>query len=105
MFKNFIVFVCSIFIILFFALYLSQYTGYYDYSSSKKNILTDSAIEKFEADVKSGKNIDSSNYLVKEKNYNNKLSRLGMKTSNVIEKLFEKGMRMIFKELNNIVSS
>ena len=36
--------------------------------------------------------------------YNNKLSRLGIKTSNIIEKLFEKGINVIFKELNKVVS-
>jgi len=104
-FKNFIILVSSIFIILFFALYLSQYTGYYDYSSSRRNILTDSAIERFEEDLRLGKTIDSSNYLVKEKNYNNRLSRLGMKTSYVIERIFEKGIRVVFSELNDLVSS
>lgn len=102
--KKFIVFVCFIFIILFFALYISQYTGYFDYSSSKKNILTDSAIKKFEDDIREGKSIDTSNYLIEEKNYSNKISRLGMKTSNIIEKAFKKGINIIFRELNDAVS-
>jgi replication fork clamp-binding protein CrfC len=103
-FRNFCIFIGSIFVILFFALFFSGYTGYYDYSNGKKNILTNSAIERFENDLKLGKNMDSSSYLEKEKDYNNKLSRLGIKTSNIIEKLFEKGINVIFKELNKVVS-
>lgn len=104
MFRNFCIFIGSIFVILFFALFFSGYTGYYDYSNGKKNVLTNSAIERFENDLKLGKNMDSSSYLEKEKDYNNKLSRLGIKTSNIIEKLFEKGINVIFKELNKVVS-
>ena len=104
MLKGFFVFVCSVFIILFFALYISQYTGYYDYSSGKKNILTDAAIEKFEADIRAGKSVDTKDYLVEEKNYSNKISRLGMKTSSIIESVFKKGINVIFRELNDVVS-
>ena len=104
MIKRIIVLVCSVFIILFFALYISQYTGYYGYSSSEQNILTDDAIKRFEEDIRAGKNIDTNNYLVEEKNYSNKISRLGMKTSSFIEKSFKKGINIIFRELSDAVS-
>ena len=44
--------------VTFFALYLSQSTGYFEYRNSKKVALTNEQIEKFENDVKEGKNID-----------------------------------------------
>lgn len=101
--KNVLILISSITIIFFFALYFSQYTGYYDFSDNSKTVLTDEAIKKFEADVKAGKKIDASNYLEKEKNYSNKASKLGMKISLIIEKAFNKGMNAIFNELEKTV--
>ena len=44
-------------------LYLSQSTGYFEYRNSKKVALTNKQIEKFEQDVKEGKNVDIENYI------------------------------------------
>ena len=58
-----------ILIILFLSLYFSKYNNnYYE----NKNNLTDEAIKRYEKDLKEGKNIDPNNYIVQEKNYNNK---------------------------------
>ena len=101
--KKLLYFIGSVFIILFFALYFSQYTGYYDYSGSRRVNLTNDAINRFEDDLKSGKKIDYNSYLVQEKNYNNAFSRVGMKISVIIEKLFNKGMDKIFEELEDAI--
>lgn len=92
-------------IILFVALYLTQVTGYYEYTESKKTTLTKDAIKRFEKDVAEGKEIAAKNYLEEEKNYNNKLSTVGMKLSKVIEKGFNKVMSSIFNEINKTVNS
>ena len=67
-----------ILIILFLSLYLSSYnTSYYE----NKNILTEDAIKRFEKDLKQGKKIDVNNYIEKEKDYNNKVSKTTLKIS------------------------
>ncbi len=101
--KNIFRLLCLILIILFLALYFGQYTGYYDISKGKKTALTEEAIERFEKDVASGKEISAENYLEKEKNYNNNISRLGIGTSNLIEKGFDKIMSFIFKEVERAI--
>lgn len=105
MIKNTLKIIISILILLFLALYFSQYSNYYDYTSSKKTTLTKDAIERFEQDLKDGKKIDPKNYLIKEKNYNNKASNLGMKTSKILEKLFNKSINIIFNELESAITN
>ena len=57
-----------------------------------------------EADVKEGKESIASNYLIKEKNYNNNISFLCMKISSFIEKSFNRFMNLVFKELEEVVN-
>ena len=95
----------GILVILFLGLYISQMTGYYQYSESKKTTLTESAIQRFEQDVKEGKEIHAGDYLEKETDYNNKASNLGMKVSKLIEASFNKAMNTIFDELSKAISS
>lgn len=88
-----------ILLILFFSLYFSKYNN--DYYENKR-VLTDEAMKQFEKDVKSGKKIDAKNYLPKEKDYNNKASELGVKSSELIEKLFTKGLGAMMSYLNSL---
>lgn len=92
-------------IIIFIALYITQLTGYYEYTENKRTTLTNQAIERFEEDIKQGKSIEAKNYLQKENNYNNKASKLGMKISGVIETGFDKIMNAIFKEVDKAINS
>lgn len=90
-------------LILYSTLYVTQALGYYEYSNSKTNALTNDAIKKFESDVKSGKNIKASDYIKKENDYNNNLSKSGLALSNFIENVFDEIMGYIFKEINKVV--
>lgn len=86
-------------LILFFSLYFSKYNmDYYE----NKSVLTEEAIERFEKDMKEGKKIVASNYLPKEKDYDNKISKMGVKSSEIIEKAFDKGLKIVMKYLNGI---
>lgn len=90
---------CIIVITVFLSLYFSKYNmDYYE----NKNVLTEEAIKQFEKDMKEGKQIIASNYLPKEKNYDNKISKIGIKTSEIIEKTFDKGLKVVMNYLNNI---
>ena len=95
----------GILVILFLGLYISQMTGYYQYTESKKTTLTKDAIKRFEEDIRNGKEINAENYLEQETDYNNKLSTLGMKISRLIEKGFNKVMNSIFNEISNAISN
>lgn len=95
----------GVLIILFLGLYISQMTGYYQYTESKKTTLTEDAIKRFEEDIRNGKEINAENYLEQETDYNNKLSTLGMKISRLIEKGFNKVMNSIFNEISNAISN
>ena len=102
--NNILKFTFIILILLFIGLYISQVTGYYEYTESKKTTLTKDAINRFEKDVKEGKEISAKNYLEEEKEYNNKVSKLGINVSNLIEKSFNKTMSSLFKEIDRAVS-
>ena len=82
--------------IFFLSLYFSNYNNeYYE----NKTYLTEEAIKEYEKDLKEGKNITSNNYIPKEKEYNNKASKLGITTSNLIEKLINKSLKYLAKYL------
>lgn len=101
--KNVVRIVIFTLLILYSTLYVTQALGYYEYSNSKTNALTNDAIKKFESDVKSGKNIKASDYIKKENDYNNNLSKSGLALSNFIENVFDEIMGYIFKEINKVV--
>ena len=84
-------------LIFFLTLYFGKYSSIY---YENKKVLTNEAIERFEKDLKEGKEIIPENYITKEKNYNNKISKLGIKTSKLIENSFHKLFHWIMKELN-----
>jgi len=86
-------------IILFLSLYYSKYNNEY-YKNQK--VLTDEAIIRFEKDLKEGKEINVNDYLPKEKDYNNKASKLGLKTSNFIDKVFTKSLKLFAKYISKL---
>lgn len=89
-----------ILVIMFLSVYFSRYNNNY---YANQNILTEEAIVKFEQDIKEGKDITVSSYLKEEKNYDNKLSEIGMKISNGIEIGFKKGLKFLFKCMEGLV--
>ena len=89
-------------IILFLSLYFSKNNNEY-YTNQK--VLTDEAIERFESDLKAGKEINLNNYIPKEKDYNNKVSKLGLKTSSFIEKTFTKSLKIFAKYISKLENS
>lgn len=90
-------------VILFLALYFGQYTGYYTAPEERKTTLTNDAIKRFEEDVMNGKKIDASNYLTKENNYNNSISKMGLGLSGLVEKGFNKIINAIFNEIEKAI--
>ncbi len=91
-------------VLSFVALYLATVGGYYEYTLSNKNILTEEAIKRFESDVASGKEIVASNYMVKQNDYSNTANIFANKVSNFIAKTYDKAMRFIFKRIESTMS-
>ncbi len=92
--------------ILFFALFISQSTGYYDYEAYKKTALTKEQIKKFEEDVKNGKNVSVKDYLSDTiKDYGNNVSDVGLSVSKNIEKYSKKTIEAIFGALSNLITN
>ena len=90
------------FMIFFLALYFSRYNNeYYE----NKRILTEEAIIQYEKDLKEGKNIQVEKYLEVEKDYNNKVSKIGKKASKFIENAFRKGLKYAMKYLEYLGDS
>lgn len=82
--------------IFFLSLYFSNYNN--TYYQNKTN-LTEEAIRKYEKDLKDNKIITSKNYIPKEKNYNNKASSIGLKSSNLLENIINKTLKYLAKNL------
>lgn len=91
--------------ILFTTLYIMQAMGYYEYSNKKTNQLTEEAVRRFEEDLKAGKNVKASNYIKKDNDYNNNISRLGISVSNTVGEVFDGVMNFIFSQINGVVNS
>lgn len=98
-------FVTIVLLILFATLYFSQAAGYFEYTTRKTNTLTEEAVKKFEKDIESGKKINANDYIKKENDYNNSLSKLGSSMSSAIETSFNYIMNFIFKEINGAMNS
>ena len=100
--KLYKIFVFILFI-SFIVLYFAQKGGYYERINNEKKELTNEQIQIFEEDVRNGKKIDINNYIINnEKKYDNKISRFGLLTSNLIGKYFKKG---IIKGLSHYFSA
>lgn len=85
---------------IFFCLYFASNNGYYEYENKQKTIFTDEKIKEFEDDLKNGKKIDIKNYLANEnKNYNNKITKLG----NTVSKIIDYGMLDTIEKTFNFV--
>ncbi len=92
-----------ILIIIFLTLYITTASSYQEIENRKQFILTEESIKQFELDIEQGKEIVASNYLKQQKSYDNKISSLALKLSNLIERTYKKGINKLFKKLSNLV--
>lgn len=96
-----------LFIFLFFSylmIYLLSAAGYYEYKNYEKMVLTEEQIRKFESDVKSGLDVDVTDYIKEERiNHNNNIANTGKKLSSLISKIMTNGMNESFKVLSKLV--
>lgn len=90
--------------IIFTVLYISQSSGYFDYKNRRKVAMTNSQIKQFENDIKEGKKVDLKKYIdANNKNYQNKISKVGLSISVTSEKAIQKIIEETFKVLSKFV--
>lgn len=90
---------------IYLALYFASASGYYDYKNYKKMVLTEEQINKFEEDVKEGKQINIEDYIVVEKSVqNNKIANVGKKLSFAISSSLSKVLTKVFKTISKFIT-
>lgn len=72
----------------------------YDYKLKEKKVLTEEQIKKFEEDVKNGIEIDINDYIIKDKDYSNSITKINGEISNIIELGFKKVFEQILNNIN-----
>ena len=102
--KNIIRFSFLTVFLFFLVLYLYQASSYYEYLNYKRTKINYSKIEEFEKDLKNGKDVTKKEYVNKDRMYSNAIYKLGLGTSNLIEKSFNKIMKYLFSEVSENVN-
>lgn len=96
--------VFSIFLIVYLVIYLASASGYYEYKNYKKMSLTEEQIEKFEEDVKEGKEVNVEDYVVKDNAiYDNKIAKMGKKISFAISDTLTGVLSKSFKAISKFI--
>lgn len=102
--KNIIRFLFLTIFLFFLGLYIYQASNYYEYEIYKRTKINNTKIKEFEEDLKNGDDVRKNNYLEKDKTYSNAIYKIGMGTSNIIEKSFNKIMKYLFSEASDVVN-
>lgn len=98
-------FILLCFIICFLVILFAGKTGYYEKKLRDNSILTEEQIKKFEEDLKNGKNVDISNYVINEnKDYTTKLTSDVYSVSLKLEKTIDKIVKFIFNEVGKNIN-
>ena len=91
--------------LLFLALFIASKTGYYEKKLRDNSILTEEQIKKFEEDIKNGKSVDISNYVINEnKDHTTKLTSDVYSVSLKLEKTIDKIVKFIFNEVGKNIN-
>lgn len=102
--KNIFKFVFFCLFISFVISYVIEKTGYYEYNLQNKMIMTNEAMERFEKDVKEGKDVRREDYLVStEKDYTSTLTKGTNKVSLKVNSLLKSAVEGVFKVIGSFV--
>lgn len=96
--------VFSLSLIIYLVIYLASASGYYEYKNYKKMTLTEEQIEKFEEDIKEGKEVNVEDYVVKDNNVvDNKIAKMGKKLSFAISDTLTSVLSKSFKAISKFI--
>lgn len=94
----------SLLLITYLVIYIASSSGYYEYKNYKKMTLTEEQIEKFEDDVKNGKEVNVEDYVVEENNiYDNRIAKVGKKLSFMISDTLTGVLSKSFKAISKFI--
>ena len=93
-----------IIILIYIIIYFSYKNGYYIDKNREKQILTEEKIKEYEDDLKNGVDVSKKDYLVITDNYDNSYTRLSLKLSNKIEKVFNKIIKFFFNKISDQIN-
>lgn len=93
------------FLVFFLVLLFAEHFGYYETKEQRVKTLTEEQIKIFENDIKEGKQIDITDYVLEEnKDYTNNLSSSIYKISLILEKKTDELIKIIFNKAGNLVN-
>lgn len=102
--KNLPKLVLFLVIFSFVVSYIIYQTGYYEYKLQNRTVLTKEQMEKFESDVKEGKDPTLEDYLVEtETDYKTSLTRVTVRVSTKVNDCLKKSIELVFKQINKLV--
>lgn len=81
-------------------------SGYYEYKLQKRTVMTNESMQRFEEDIKEGKDVSLEDYVVSsEKDYTTTLTRTTNKVSTSVNSVLKKGIEGVFKVLGSFVEN
>ena len=90
--------------IVFLISYVISESGYYEYNLRNKSIMTKESMEKFEDDLKNGKDVQMEDYVVNTtKNYTSRLTSSTNKISTSVNSFLKKGIERVFEVASRLV--
>lgn len=91
--------------VIFISIFIASSSGYYEYENRNKMKLTEEKMKQFEQDVADGKSVDFKNYLeTEEKDYENNVTVIGDKMSNLVNEGITKGLEGSFKIIEKLIN-
>ena len=89
--------------ILFLSLNIAMSAGYYEARLSEKTQITKEAMQRFERDIKEGKEVDIKDYLETDTNdYSNQMTKAGVAISGVMQDFMSKGINQMIEILKKL---
>lgn len=90
--------------VLFVSLYIASNAGYYEYQNKEKVKFTEEKMKEFEEDLKLGKKVDIKDYLTSNtKNYDNKVTELGLTLSDIVNNGIINGLEKTFRLVEKLI--
>ena len=102
--KKIFKFIFGLIFIAFIISYVIEESGYYEYNLSNKTVMTKESMERFEKDLKDGKDVLMEDYVVNTtKDYTSRLTTGTNRVSFKVNSFLKKGLEGMFKVASKLV--
>ena len=103
--KNIFLIIIIILFSIYLALYYAFLGGYYEYKANTSSSLTEEKMKEFETLIKEGKQVNISEFIPKNKDYTNSVSKIGETLGKSTTDFLTKGLGSIFKVISKLVTN